>query len=94
MILAAAGGAALLTGTGLAIAAGAQRNDRDAPTRDAIDRAADLATASRASFGAALGLAAGAMLAYVIEGSAAGAEGTARGPAQSVVPHASATRRF
>jgi tetratricopeptide (TPR) repeat protein len=92
LILAAAGAAAVLTGTGLAIAAGAQRNARDVPTRDAIESADDLATASRASFGAALGLAAGAMLAYVIEGAAEGGEGASR--AQRVAPQASGARRF
>ena len=93
-ILAAAGAAALLTGTSLAIAAGAERNARDAPSLDAIDRADDLTVASRVSLGAALGLAAGAMLAYVIEGSAAGGEIEPHARAQRVAPQASAARRF
>lgn len=60
-VLAAGGAAALLTGAGLAIAAGSQRNAGDAHAAD------DLDTASRVSFGAALGLSAGAMLAYVLD---------------------------
>jgi tetratricopeptide (TPR) repeat protein len=74
IVLAGASAAALLTGTGLALASGAERNARDVPPSDAIDRAGDLAAASRVSFAAALGLAAGAMLAYVIEGSVAGGD--------------------
>ena len=93
-ILAAAGGVALLTGTGLAIAAGAQRNAGDTPAGDAIDRADDLTSASRATLGAALGLAAGAMLAYVIEGSAAGGEAEPGAHAQRVAPLLAPRRRF
>ena len=59
--LAAGSAAALIAGSGLAIAGGARRNAGE------VDTANDLDTGSRVSFAAALGLAAGAMLAYVIE---------------------------
>jgi hypothetical protein len=69
---------ALLTGTSLALVSGAERDARR------FDRADDLGMASRVSFGAALGLAAGAMLAYVLEADGAPSERA---------PHAIATKR-
>lgn len=67
---AGASAVALVSGTSLALISGAERDTRR------FDRADDLGLASRVSFGAALGLAAGAMLAYVLEtnGSAASSE--------------------
>jgi hypothetical protein len=56
---------ALASGTALALISGAERD------AGRFDRSDDLGVASRVSFGAALGLAAGAMLAYVLEAKSA-----------------------